>query len=80
CNLCGSQENLQRKQARRMLDAWEREHPGRSETIFRALCNVAPSQLADPKLFDFAALGSRGETPLADAHAWLSGAVGAGDG
>ncbi|HET7931810.1 MAG TPA: tRNA 2-thiocytidine(32) synthetase TtcA, partial [Rhodanobacteraceae bacterium] len=47
CNLCGSQENLQRKQARRMLDAWEREHPGRSETIFRALCNVAPSQLAD---------------------------------
>lgn len=57
CNLCGSQENLQRKQVRKMMDAWEREHPGRSEIIFKALTNVAPSQLADPKLFDFAGLG-----------------------
>ncbi|HEX7370246.1 MAG TPA: tRNA 2-thiocytidine(32) synthetase TtcA [Rhodanobacteraceae bacterium] len=73
CNLCGSQENLQRKQVRRMLDAWEREHPGRSESMFRALSNVAPSQLADPKLFDFASLGSRGETARSDAHAWLAG-------
>src|SRR6185312_2713114 len=40
CNLCGSQENLQRKQVRRMLDAWEREHPGRSEIMFRALSHV----------------------------------------
>jgi len=58
CNLCGSQENLQRKQVRRMLDEWEREHPGRSETMFRALGNVAPSQLADRKLFDFEGLAS----------------------
>ncbi|MBD8879983.1 tRNA 2-thiocytidine(32) synthetase TtcA [Rhodanobacter sp. 7MK24] len=58
CNLCGSQENLQRKQVRRMLDEWEHEHPGRSETIFRALGNVAPSQLADRKLFDFEGLGA----------------------
>jgi tRNA 2-thiocytidine biosynthesis protein TtcA len=57
CNLCGSQEHLQRKQVRRMMDAWEREHPGRSEIIFKALTNVAPSQLADPRLFDFAGLG-----------------------
>jgi tRNA 2-thiocytidine biosynthesis protein TtcA len=57
CNLCGSQENLQRKQVRRMMDAWEREHPGRSEVIFKALTNVAPSQLADRGLFDFATLG-----------------------
>ena len=71
CNLCGSQENLKRKQVRRMLDAWEREHPGRSEIVFRALSHVAPSQLADPKLFDFASLGARGETARADAHAWL---------
>ena len=56
CNLCGSQDNLQRKQVRRMLDAWERDYPGRSETMFRALANVAPSQLADRKLFDFAGL------------------------
>jgi tRNA 2-thiocytidine biosynthesis protein TtcA len=60
CNLCGSQENLQRKQVRRMLDEWEREHPGRSETMFRALGNVAPSQLADRRLFDFESLGAGG--------------------
>jgi tRNA 2-thiocytidine biosynthesis protein TtcA len=61
CNLCGSQENLQRKQVRRMMDAWEKEHGKRIEQVFAALTNVAPSQLADPKLFDFAALdGSRG--------------------
>ena len=57
CNLCGSQEQLQRKQVRRMMDAWEREHPGRSEIIFKALGHVAPSQLADRELFDFASLG-----------------------
>ena len=60
CNLCGSQENLQRKQVRRMLDEWEREQPGRSETMFRALGNVAPSQLADRRLFDFEALSAGG--------------------
>ncbi|HJP97686.1 MAG TPA: tRNA 2-thiocytidine(32) synthetase TtcA [Rhodanobacteraceae bacterium] len=80
CNLCGSQENLQRKQIRKMLDAWEREHPGRSETMFRALCHVAPSQLADPELFDFASLGSCSETSRSDAHGWLSGETGSGDG
>lgn len=57
CNLCGSQENLQRKQVRRMMDGWEREYPGRSEIIFKSLTNVAPSQLADTRLFDFAGLG-----------------------
>ena len=65
CNLCGSQENLQRKQVRRMLDEWEREYPGRSETMFRALGNVAPSQLADRGLFDFAGLGA-GERAAGD--------------
>lgn len=59
CNLCGSQEHLQRKQVRRMMDEWEQQHPARIEQIFAALKNVAPSQLADPRLFDFAALGSR---------------------
>lgn len=56
CNLCGSQENLQRQNIKAMLAAWEREQPGRSETIFRALTNVAPSQLADTQLFDFKGL------------------------
>jgi len=72
CNLCGSQENLQRKQVKRMLEAWEKESPGRIETIARALGDIRPSQLADPKLFDFLALGARGG-PLPDAHAWLGG-------
>jgi tRNA 2-thiocytidine biosynthesis protein TtcA len=60
CNLCGSQEHLQRKQVRRMLDEWERQQPGRVENIFGALRNVAPSQLADPTLFDFAGLDGGG--------------------
>ena len=72
CNLCGSQENLQRKQVKRMMDAWERESPGRIETIARALGDIRPSQLGDPKLFDFLALGARGAV-LPDAHAWLAG-------
>ncbi|MFP7723368.1 tRNA 2-thiocytidine(32) synthetase TtcA [Lysobacter sp. A3-1-A15] len=58
CNLCGSQENLQRKQVQRMMADWERASPGRLETIARALGDVRPSQLGDPKLFDF--LGLRG--------------------
>lgn len=53
CNLCGSQDHLQRKAVRRMLDGWEQQQPGRSENIFRALAHVSPSQLADRQLFDF---------------------------
>jgi len=53
CNLCGSQENLQRAQAKAMLAEWERRFPGRVESIFRALGNVAPSHLLDRSLFDF---------------------------
>ena len=60
CNLCGSQENLQRAEIKRMLRDWEKQYPGRTETIFRALGNVSPSQLADPSLFDFAGLVERG--------------------
>ena len=56
CNLCGSQENLQRQVVKQMLQAWERETPGRVENIFRSLRNVQPSQLADASLFDFASL------------------------
>ncbi|WP_028294150.1 tRNA 2-thiocytidine(32) synthetase TtcA [Oceanobacter kriegii] len=53
CNLCGSQENLQRQNIKNMLLQWEKEQPGRSEQIFSAICNVAPSQLGDVNLFDF---------------------------
>ena len=56
CNLCGSQDNLQRVQVKKMLLQWEREYPGRTETIFSSIRNVAPSQLADGTLFDFNSL------------------------
>jgi len=54
CNLCGSQENAQRKQIKAMLQSWAREFPGRIESLATALQNVVPSHLADRKLFDFA--------------------------
>jgi tRNA 2-thiocytidine biosynthesis protein TtcA len=53
CDLCGSQEQLQRKQVKAMLREWERRHPGRLESMFNALGNVAPSHLLDRALFDF---------------------------
>jgi tRNA 2-thiocytidine biosynthesis protein TtcA len=58
CDLCGSQENLQRQNIKNMLSTWEKEYPGRIEKIFRALTNVAPSHLADTELFDFKGLSS----------------------
>ena len=56
CNLCGSQDNLQRRVVREMLREWERRHPGRIESITRALSEVRPSHLLDRRLFDFAGL------------------------
>jgi len=56
CNLCGSQENLQRQAIKKMVLEWEEEYPSRIESIFGALQNVAPSQLADTQLFDFETL------------------------
>lgn len=56
CNLCGSQENLQRQAVKDMLRQWEKQFPGRSETIFSAVKNIIPSQMADLNLFDFVGL------------------------
>ena len=56
CDLCGSQEGLQRVQVKRLLDEWEARTPGRRQVMFRSLMNVRPSHLLDPKLFDFASL------------------------
>lgn len=53
CNLCGSQDNLERVKIKKMLKQWEADQPGRVENIFRSIKNVAPSQLADRTLFDF---------------------------
>jgi len=60
CDLCGSQQHLQRVAIKRMLAEWERAHPGRTEAIFSALRNVEPAHLADTGLFDFAALRPAG--------------------
>jgi tRNA 2-thiocytidine biosynthesis protein TtcA len=71
CNLCGSQDNLQRVQIKRMLSDWEQQYPGRTETIFRAIRNVAPSQLADSKLFDFSSLSAAGQSIEADSDLYF---------
>jgi tRNA 2-thiocytidine biosynthesis protein TtcA len=60
CNLCGAQENLQRRQVTAMLREWERKHPGRSESIFNALGNVVTTHLFDRTLRDFAAIRAAG--------------------
>jgi tRNA 2-thiocytidine biosynthesis protein TtcA len=60
CDLCGSQENLQRKQVKAMLREWERRFPGRVETMFASLGRVVPSHLLDRDLFDFAAVAATG--------------------
>lgn len=56
CNLCGSQDNLQRKAIKQMLTVWDKQHPGRLETIFKGLQNISPSHLADLQLFNFTGL------------------------
>jgi tRNA 2-thiocytidine biosynthesis protein TtcA len=61
CTLCGSQTNMQRSVVKNMLRQWEQEFPGRVEAIFSSICNIAGSQLADAKLFDFAGLEGRRE-------------------
>jgi len=73
CNLCGSQETLQRKSVKQMLQDWERRFPGRIENVFRALTAVAPSQLADRELFDFVALGRRAPGAAPTQTDWLLG-------
>ncbi|MEZ5487003.1 MAG: tRNA 2-thiocytidine(32) synthetase TtcA [Steroidobacteraceae bacterium] len=69
CALCGSQPNAQRQVVAAMLADWEREFPGRTESIFSALCQVEPGHLADPRLFDFASLRQRPDAIAAAAAA-----------
>lgn len=65
CNLCGTQPNMQRQVIKQMLQEWEKQHPGRLETIFRSITDVTPSHLADTQLFPFSELRREGEDPLA---------------
>ncbi|MBI4695783.1 MAG: tRNA 2-thiocytidine(32) synthetase TtcA [Gammaproteobacteria bacterium] len=72
CNLCGSQEHLQRVQIKKMLADWEREAPGRVENVFRSLTSVTASHLADPTLYDFATLnGARPAARALTIEDWL---------
>ena len=67
CDLCGSQENLQRKQIKKMMREWEKTHPGRVESIFTSLSTVVPSHLMDPNMFGFKDLKADGvASPLGD--------------
>ena len=66
CNLCGSQENLQRKVIKEMLQGWDQQYPGRMETMFNAMQNIAPSHLADASLFDFKTLRSNSQIELTE--------------
>jgi tRNA 2-thiocytidine biosynthesis protein TtcA len=73
CKLCGSQDNLQRVQVKAMLAQWERDYPGRTESIFSAMRNVSTSHLADPGAFDFAGLDVRRSAAggaASDAEPW----------
>jgi tRNA 2-thiocytidine biosynthesis protein TtcA len=73
CDLCGSQEGLQRVQVKRLLDEWEARSPGRRQVMARALMNVRASHLADPGLFDFAALWPGKPAAFAENPPQLSG-------
>lgn len=64
CDLCGSQDGLQRQQVKQILDGWEKNAPGRRQVMFKALTNARPSHLLDPKLFDFAGLERLSEASL----------------
>jgi tRNA 2-thiocytidine biosynthesis protein TtcA len=90
CNLCGSQENLQRKQIKTMLRKWEKKYPGRVESLFNAMQNIVPSHLMDRQQYDFTSLKATGvadaggdiafdEEPCAPSGAqsvqWLSGSL-----
>jgi len=64
CSLCGSQENLQRQEIKRMMHQWERQYPGRTETMFTALQNVVPSHLMDRSRHDFHNIQTTGQADV----------------
>ena len=76
CNLCGSQPNMQRQNVKAMLQQWDKDQPGRIETIFSAMQDIAPSQMADRSLFDFQSLALlRDGTASQVAQSWPADAV-----
>jgi tRNA 2-thiocytidine biosynthesis protein TtcA len=74
CNLCGSQDNLERRNIKQMLREWERTHKGRTENIFAAIRRLVPSHLADPEHFDFVNLGRNSEEQqITNRESWVDG-------
>ncbi len=68
CNLCGSQENMQRQEIKKMLNEWGKKFPGRLDVLFKSITNVAPSHLADTSLFDFHSLEAEREAAMKLQH------------
>ncbi len=68
CDLCGSQDGLQRQQVKQILDQWESNSPGRRQVMFRALMNARPSHLLDPNLFDFLGLSAKKAVDLSESE------------
>lgn len=74
CTLCGSQDNLERRNIKQMLQEWERKHKGRTENIFSAIRRLVPSHLADTEHFDFVNLGrDSGEQHVTKRESWVDG-------
>jgi len=75
CKLCGSQDNNQRKAVKKMLQDWERDFPGRTETIFSSLRNVVTSHLADTKAFEFTALVRPADAGMPVDEGWFENEI-----
>ena len=73
CNLCGSQDNLQRQAIKQMLVEWDRKNPGRIESIFTSIQNTVPSHLLDVKAYDFSNIGHRENNKIPSNEDWLPG-------
>ena len=70
CTLCGSQDNLQRVQTKKMLREWERQYPGRADNLFKAMSNIVPSHMMDRNLYPFATLQATGVADAAGDRAF----------
>lgn len=73
CTLCGSQDNMQRQVIKQMLNEWEKQNPGRIETIFTSIQNIVPSHLLDHEMFEFKSLGQTQARQSPSKSAWLTG-------
>ena len=73
CTLCGSQDNMQRQAIKQMLKDWNKQNPGRVESIFTSIQNTVPSHLLDTKAYDFAGIGHQQDKKIPSSEEWLLG-------